>query len=257
MKRLPRRLEHGEEVTLVEHLEELRQRIFVCLGALLLGFVVTYVFHRHLLGWLNRYLPKHTPKPFTLGVAEPFLTVMKISLWGALLLALPIILWQLWAYLAPAIEAQRERNILLCVLAATALLVAGIVFGYFVALPAAVHYLTNYDKHQFDIHVGAASYYSFVTMVLLAMGLVFELPVFVLALVALGILSSRQLRQNRRMGYFVVAAIAVALPGVDPVTTAIEIAPLWVLFEASIQLSRVVERRRSNATLTAPWHAQP
>ena len=257
MKRLPRRLEHGEEVTLVEHLEELRQRIFVCLGALLLGFVLAYVFHRHVLDWLNRYLPKQTPKPFTLGVAEPFLTVMKLCIWGALLLALPVLLWQLWSFLAPAIDARQERRIVWFVAAASGLLVAGIVFGYFVALPAAVHYLTNFDKHQFDIHVGAASYYSFVTMVLLAMGLVFELPVFVLALVALGILSSRQLRKNRRIGYFVVAAIAVALPGVDPVTTCIEIAPLWVLFELSIWLSRVVERRRIDATLSAPWHAQP
>lgn len=257
MKRLPRRLDHGEEVTLVEHLEELRQRIFVSLGALLLGFVVAYAFHGHVLGWLNRYLPPHAQKPFTLGVAEPFLTVMKICLWGALLIALPVLLWQLWSFLAPAIDANRERQILWCVVAASGLLVAGMVFGYYVALPAAVHYLTNYDKAYFDIHVGAASYYSFVTMVLLAMGLVFELPVFVLALVALGILTSTQLRKNRRMGYFVVAALAVALPGVDPVTTCIEIAPLWVLFELSIWLSRVVERRRIDATLSAPWHAQP
>ena len=256
MKRLPRRLEHGEEATLVEHLEELRQRIFVCLGALVLAFIVAYVFHRHVLDWLNRYLPDQTPKPFTLGVAEPFLTVMKLCIWGALLLALPIILWQFWAFLAPAIDARQERRIVTFVFVASGLLVAGIVFGYFVALPAAVHYLTNFDKHQFDIHVGAASYYSFVTMVLLAMGLVFELPLFVLALVSLGILTSLQLRSNRRMGYFIVACVGVALPGIDPVTTVIEILPLWILFEASIWLSRVVERRRADATLSAPWHAQ-
>ncbi|HEY3543393.1 MAG TPA: twin-arginine translocase subunit TatC [Gaiellaceae bacterium] len=257
MKRLPRRLEHGEEVTLVEHLEELRQRIFVSLGALLLGFVVTYAFHRHVLHWLNRPLPAHVARPTTFGVAEPFLTVMKISLFGAVILATPVLLWQLWAFFAPAIDAHQERRILWFVLAATGLLVAGMVFGYFVALPAAVKFLTNFDKKQFHILIRAKDYYSFVTMVLLAMGIVFELPVFVLALVRLGILSSRQLRKNRRMGYFVVAAIAVALPGVDPVTTCIEIAPLWVLFEASIQLSRVVERRLEDATLTAPWHAQP
>ena len=257
MKRLPRRLEHGEEVTLVEHLEELRQRIFVCLGAVAVGFVVVYVFHRHVLDWLNRYLPATHPKPFTLGIAEPLLTVMKICLFGSLLLALPIILWQLWSFLAPAVDSNVERKIVGFVLVAAGLLVGGIVFGYFVALPKAIHVLTNYDKQQFDIHVGAASYYSFVTMVLLAMGLVFELPIFVLALVALGILTSAQLRKNRRMGYFIVAVIGVALPGIDPITTCIEIAPLWVLFEASIQLSRVMERRRARANLTAPWHAQP
>jgi sec-independent protein translocase protein TatC len=257
MKPLPRRLDHGEEATLVEHLEELRQRLFVCLGALLAGFAVTYAFHRHLLDWLNRPLPEHVTKPITLGVAEPFLTVMKISLFGALILAAPVLLWQLWAFLAPAIDAHLERKILGFVVVATGLLAGGIVFGYFVALPAAVHYLTNFDKEQFDIQLRAKDYYSFVTMVLLAMGLVFELPVFILALVGLGILDSKTLRQNRRIAYFAVAGIAVALPGVDPITTAIEIAPLWILLEASIQLSRVVERRRSAANLSAPWHAQP
>ena len=244
MRPLPRRLDHGEEATLVEHLEELRQRLFVCLGALVLGFAVTYGIHTHLLHWLNRYLPHHVGKPITLGVAEPFLTVMKISLWGALLLALPVILWQAWAFFAPAVEPDSERRVRIFVLFASVLLVAGIVFGYFVALPAAVHYLTNYDKAQFNIQLRAADYYGFVTMVLIAMAIVFELPVFVLALVRLGILSTRQLRKNRRIGYFVVACIGVALPGIDPVTTVIETIPLWFLFELSIWLSVLAERRR-------------
>jgi sec-independent protein translocase protein TatC len=244
MKRLPRRLRYGEEATLVEHLEELRQRIFVCLGALLVGFVVTYAIHRHLLHWLNRPLPAHVGKPITLGVAEPFLTVMKLSLYGAVILAAPVILWQVWGFFAPAVEESQERRVLLFVLFASALLVAGIVFGYFVALPAAVHYLTNYDKAEFNIQIRAKDYYGFTTMVMLAMAVVFEMPVFILALVRLGILSTRQLRRNRRIGYFVVACIGVALPGVDPITTVIEIIPLWVLFEGSIWLAYFVERRQ-------------
>jgi sec-independent protein translocase protein TatC len=244
MRRLPRRLRYGEEATMVEHLEELRQRIFVCLGALLIGFIVTYAFHRHLLNWLNRPLPKHVPKPTTFGVAEPFLTVMKISLYGALVLAAPVILWQLWSFFAPAVDDRQERRVRWFVLFASALLAVGIVFGYFVALPAAVHYLTNYDKAQFNIQLRARDYYGFVTMVLLAMGVVFELPVVVLALVRLGILSTQQLRRNRRIGYFVIACVGVALPGVDPITTVIETIPLWALYELSIWLSVIVERRQ-------------
>jgi sec-independent protein translocase protein TatC len=248
MRRLPRRLEHGEEATLVEHLEELRQRVFVCLGALVVGFGVTYGFHRHILHALNRYLPAHVGgKPFTLGVAEPFLTVMKISLWGGLLLALPVILWQIWGFLAPAVEPGTERRIRGFAAFAAALLGGGIVFGYYVTLPAAVHYLTNYDRQQFDIHIGAASYYSFVTMVLIAMAVVFELPIVVLALVRLGILSTRQLQRNRRTGYFIVACVGVALPGIDPVTTIFETIPLWALFELSIWLAVLVERRQARA----------
>src|SRR5438046_7747280 len=132
MKRLPRRLGHGEEATLVEHLEELRQRIFVCLGALLVGFIATYAIHRHLLNWLNKPLPKHVGKPITLGVAEPFLTVMKISLFGAVIIAAPVLLWQLWSFLAPAIDSGTERRIRAFVGIATVLLAGGIVFGYFV-----------------------------------------------------------------------------------------------------------------------------
>jgi sec-independent protein translocase protein TatC len=249
MRSLPRRLAHGEEATLVEHLEELRQRIFVCLGALIVGFAVTYGFHRHVLGWLNRFLPSHVGgKPFTLGIAEPFLTVMKISLWGALLIALPVIFWQFWGFLAPAVEPGTERRIRGFVAFASVLLVSGIFFGYFVTLPAAVHYLTNYDKGYFDIHIGAASYYSFVTMVLIAMAVVFELPIFVLALVRLGIISTYQLRRNRRVGYFIVACVGVALPGVDPVTTVFETIPLWFLYELSIWLSILAERRAAAAT---------
>jgi sec-independent protein translocase protein TatC len=243
MKKLPRRLGHGEEATLVEHLEELRQRIFVSLGALLVGFIATYAIHRHLLNWLNRPLPAHVGKPITLGVAEPFLTVMKISLFGGLILAAPVILWQFWSFFAPAVDERQERRVRYFVLFAAALLAGGIVFGYFVALPAAVHYLTNYDSKEFNIQIRAKDYYSFTTMVLLAMGIVFELPVFVLSLVRLGILSTRQLRSNRRMGYFVIACVGVALPGVDPITTVIETVPLWVLYEGSIWLSVLMERR--------------
>jgi sec-independent protein translocase protein TatC len=249
MKRLPRRLQHGEEATLVEHLEELRQRIFVCLGALVVGFVATYAIHVHLLHWLNKPLPAHVGKPITLGVAEPFLTVMKLSLMGAIVVTLPILLWQLWAFLAPAVDEHQERRVRLFVLFAAVLLAGGIVFGYFVALPAAVHYLTNYDRAEFNIQIRAKDYYAFTTMVLLAMGIVFEMPIVILALTRLGIITTKQLRQNRRIGYFAVACIGVALPGVDPITTVIEILPLWALYEGSIWLSVILDRRQERTVV--------
>jgi sec-independent protein translocase protein TatC len=168
---------------------------------------------------------------------------MKISLFGGLILATPVILWQFWGFFAPAVDQRQERRVLYFVFFAAGLLAGGIVFGYFVALPAAVHYLTNFDKTEFNIQLRAKDYYGFTTMVLLAMGIVFELPVFVLSLVRLGILSTRQLRSNRRMGYFVIACVGVALPGVDPITTVIETVPLWVLYEGSIWLSVLIERR--------------
>jgi sec-independent protein translocase protein TatC len=243
MKRLPRRLKYGEEATLVEHLEELRQRLFVCLGALLLAFVVTFTFHRHLLHLLNSPLPKAIGKPTTLSVAEPFMTSMWVSMYAAGLIALPVILWQAWAFFMPAVDEAHTRTMALFVVFAAVLLVCGVVFGYYLALPAAVHFLTNYDRSQFHIIVRARDYYSFAAMVLLAMGIVFELPMFVLGAVRMGIVTTAKLRRSRRIGYFIVACVGVALPGVDPITTIIETVPLWALYELSIWLSILVERR--------------
>jgi sec-independent protein translocase protein TatC len=255
MKRLPRRLRHGEEATLVEHLEELRTRIFVSLGALAVAFAVAFVFHHHLLHWLNGPLPEKRGNPITLGVAEPFLTAVKVSMLAALALALPVVLWQLWSFLAPAVEPHAERTILVFVLIATGLLVAGVAFGYWVVLPKAVQFLTNFDQHEFNIQIRAREYYGFVMTVLLAIGLVFELPIFMLALVRLDVISTHTLRRKRRLGYFIVAVIAVLLPGVDPVTTTFEMVPLIALYELSIWLAVLVERRAPGpeaASLTEP-----
>src|SRR5262249_33386772 len=107
MALLPRRLGHGEEATLGEHLEELRGRLFVILGALVLGTVVAYVFHDHVLNWLNGPLPPHM-KLVTLGVAEPFTTTLMVCLYAGLVLSLPVVLWQLWSFFAPAIDKSAE-----------------------------------------------------------------------------------------------------------------------------------------------------
>jgi sec-independent protein translocase protein TatC len=241
--RLPRRLQYGEEATLVEHLDELRTRLIVCLVAVAAGVTVAYVFHHRLVRWLEQPLPEARRQLITFSVAEPFMTSLWVSIWAGLGLALPVLLWQLWSFLAPAFHENAQRLVAVLVLIATGLFVAGVAFGYFLALPAALHFLTNYDSSLFNIQIRARDYITFAIGVLVAVGVVFELPVFVLALVRLGVLSSRTLRRNRRLGYFAVAVVAVLLPGVDPVTTMIETLPLWVLFEASIWLGVLVERR--------------
>jgi sec-independent protein translocase protein TatC len=243
VKSLPRRLSYGEEATLVEHLEELRWRIFIMLGALVLATIVAFAFHTHLLHWLNHALPANRRRPVTFGVAEPFTTSLTVSVYAAFLLALPVILWQLWAFFAPAFDPGVERRVLGLVCMATVLGAAGLAFGYFVLLPRAVHWLTNYDTQQFRILIRARDYYSFTSTVLLGIVIVFELPMVVLGLVHLGVLTSARLRKNRRIGYFVVAVVALGLPGPDPVTTALELLPMWALFEGSIWIAVLAERR--------------
>jgi sec-independent protein translocase protein TatC len=245
---LPRRLRHGEEVSLVEHLGELRARIVVSLLALAVGFVVAFAFHGRILDWLNRPLPDRLDKPITFSPAEPFLTSVKVALLAGFLLALPVILWQTWAFLAPAMEERSQRIISGFVVFATLMVVGGIAFGYYVALPSAIHFLTSFDEAHYQIEVRAKDYYSFATLVLFAMAVVFELPLFVLALVRLRVVTARKLRRGWRVGIVAITALAVALPGVDPVTTLIELAPLLALYFLSVWVATVFERRWERAS---------
>lgn len=239
---VPRKLAPGEEATLVEHLGELRTRIVYCLLAVGLAFVVTFVFHDRILGWLNRPLDADM-KPTTFAVAEPFMTAVVVSLWAAFALALPVVLWQFWSFFAPAFHEHTQRVILGFVAFGTTLFLGGLAFAYFVALPKAIAFLTTFDEDLFDIQIRARDYYSFVLWVLVAIAVVFELPIFILALARLGIVPSEKLRRNRRLGYVLVTALAVAMPGVDPVTLLFTMIPLLVLFELSIWLAVLFDRR--------------
>jgi sec-independent protein translocase protein TatC len=243
MNLFPRRLRHGEEATLVEHLGELRTRLIISLFAVVVAFAVTYTFHGHLLDWLNRPLPADKRPPITFGVLEPFTMSIMVSFYAAALIALPIIFWQLWAFLAPAFEERHQRSMAVLVGFATALGVGGVAFGYWLVLPPAVHFLTNYDSSHFDIVVRARDYYSFTSFLLLGVALAFEVPVFLLGLVRLRILSAARLRHSWRVGIFAMTALGVLLPGVDPVSTALSVVTLTALYALSIGLASFFEPR--------------
>jgi sec-independent protein translocase protein TatC len=243
MLRLPRRLKHGEQATLVEHLGELRGRLVVALVALVAGFIVAYVFHSHLIHWLELKLPPDHRQLVTLSVAEPFLTAVQVSLYAGFIIALPVIIYELWAFFAPALDDHTQRAVVGLTAFATLLAAAGLTFAYLVALPAALHFLTNYDDPLYDNFIRARDFISFSSLVLLAVTVVFEIPVVILGLVRIGVLSYAKLKRNRRIGYVLMAALAVALPGVDPVTTTIEMIPMMILFEGSIWLAYFSERR--------------
>jgi sec-independent protein translocase protein TatC len=239
---LPRRLDHGEEATLVEHLDELRSRLIISLFALVPIFILTFAFHEQIMDWLTGPLPDDK-KLVTLGVTEPFTTSVKVSLIAALAIALPVILWQAWAFLAPAVQPHFERVVLVLVAMASVLFVTGVIFMYYVVLPRALDFLTSYDDELYDIQIRASYYYTFAAMTLLAGGLAFLMPIFVLGLVRLRVLTSDRLRQNRRTAFVVLLVFAILLPTVDPVSLAFEVVPLVILFEMSIWLSVFMERR--------------
>ena len=240
-----------DRLTLVQHLDELRTRVVVSISAFAVAFILCFWQNSRLLDIANAPLPGDRT-PITLGVAEPFTTTVTITLYAAIVISLPVILYQAYAYMLPALTDRERRVIVPFLVMVPVLFCAGVVFGYFVVLPAATKFLLNFNESQFNIQIRAKDYYSFFTMTLGAMGLVFQLPIGILAVSRLGIVTPRQLAQNRRYAYLVIAVIAAALPGVDPVSMIIEMVPLLVLFELSILLAKVFDRRGSKGNVAEP-----
>ncbi|MGI8559295.1 MAG: twin-arginine translocase subunit TatC [Solirubrobacteraceae bacterium] len=185
-------------------------------------------------------------KPVTLGIGEPFTNTVTISFYFALLFALPIILFQLYGFLLPAFSPAERRIALPLMLAIPGLFVVGVTFGYFVVLPASVKFFQNFNADSFNVLVQAQPYYRFAVLILIAMGAVFQVPVGILAATRAGIVTPKQLRANRRYAIVVAAVVAALLPG-DVVTMALETGPLILLFEVSILLASLIDRRAARA----------
>src|SRR3954471_10989218 len=182
-------------------------------------------------------------RPVTLGVGEPFMETLKVSAYAGLLLALPIVLYQLYAFVLPAFSPRERQVALPAMLGIPFLFIGGVVFGYFMVLPPAIRFLQNFNTDSFDVLIQAQPYYKFVIMLLAAMGLLFQIPVGILALTRVGIVTTRQLSKNRRYAILAIAVIAMLLPGQDPVTMTMLMVPMYVLFEGSILISWLMDRR--------------
>jgi sec-independent protein translocase protein TatC len=232
-----RSIGHDDRLSLVEHLDELRHRLIVSAAAFGVALALCFWQNHLLLEIANAPLPDHR-EPITFGVTEPFTVTLTVAAYGAIVLALPVLLYELYAFFLPALAPRERRVVLPLLLLIPALFVAGVVFAYFVVFPAAAQFLLNFNDHQFNIQVRARDYYSFFTTTMVALGLVFQVPVGILAVTRLGIVTPRQLSANRRYAYLACAVIAAALPGVDPVTMLIETVPLVFLYELSVALAR-------------------
>ncbi|MDP9293927.1 MAG: twin-arginine translocase subunit TatC [Actinomycetota bacterium] len=192
--------------------------------------------------------PREARRPVTLGVGEPFTATLRVAGYAALLLCLPLLLYQVYAFVLPAFsKSEREVAVPLMVLVPF-LFMAGVAFAYYLVLPNAINFLQNFNDDQFDILLQARDYYRFAVMVMMSMGLLFQIPVGILAITRAGIISVAQLRRNRRYAILVAAILAMLLPGTDPVTMLSAMLPLVVLFEGSILLASLLERRAARAT---------
>lgn len=247
-----RPVSHEERLTLVEHLDELRARIVVCLIVLGVALGLCFWQNHLLLEIASGPLPDDHEKLLTFGVAEPFTTTVTVSTYGALILALPVLIYQAYAFVLPAFSQRERRVILPIMLLAPLLFLAGVAFGYFVVMPPAVGFLLDFNDSQFNVQVRARDYYSFFSTTLLGCGIVFQLPLGILAATRLEIVSAQQLAANRRYAYLAIAVIAAALPGVDPISMLIEMVPLLVLFELSILIARAFGTPRAAGGIGRP-----
>ncbi len=257
MARRVRAVSHEDELTLVEHLDELRSRIVVCLVVFGVALALCFWQNHLLLEIAGHPLPEGHKKLITFGVSEPFTTTLTVSTYGALILAMPILIYQLYAYVLPAFSDREKKVILPIMLMAPFLFLIGVAFSYFVVMPAAVKFLLNFNDSQFNVQVRARDYYSFFSTTMLAGGIVFELPMAILAVTRLGIVKVSQLRKNRRYAYLAIAVIAAALPGVDPVSMLIEMVPLLVLYELSILLARAFGEPAAAGGVAKPSTQEP
>ncbi len=192
--------------------------------------------------------PPAGDRPVTLGIGEPFTTTATVSLIFALILSLPLVLLQIYGFLMPAFEPEQRRRMLPITFAIPALFITGCAFGYFVVLPAAVHFFQNFNSAQFNVLVQASQYYKFAATTVLAMGLLFQVPVGILAITRAGVITPRQLRRNRRYAIGACALVAAILPG-DAITMLLETVPLYLLFELSVLVATIVERRARSREL--------
>ena len=187
--------------------------------------------------------PPQGNKPVTLGIGEPFTATLTVTLIFALILSLPVLLLQAYGFFMPALEPKQRRHMLPVVLAIPGLFAVGVAFGYVVVLPAALHFFQNFNSDQFNVLVQAGQYYKFAATTLLAMGLLFQVPVAILAVTRAGVVTPRQLRRNRRYAVLACGLVAAVLPG-DAITMLLETLPLYLLFELSVLIASVSLRRR-------------
>jgi sec-independent protein translocase protein TatC len=204
-------------------------------------------------------LPASTGKrlPITIGVGEPFTTTLTVAAYFALLITLPVLLYQVYAFVIPALNPEEKRVALPVMLAAPALFLAGAAFAYFFVLPPAVHFLQGYNSQNFDILVQAKTYYKFQIFTMLGVGLAFQLPLALLALHRLGVINGSTLTQHWRYATVIMAVIAAAMPGADPVSTAFEMLPLVVLYLASIVMLKIADRRAAARAATESASSLP
>jgi sec-independent protein translocase protein TatC len=237
--RLPARPRDEARMTLIEHLEELRSRIFKVAVAFVLVAIVAGFFRREIFYWLLE--PSGLSELNFLGPAQGVLTDVKLVLFTAFLLTLPVLIYQVWMFVAPAVGEVGRVTTYILVAMSSCLFLLGVAFGYYVVLPIGLKFLLGYAPDRYQEVITTDTYLPFVTRFLLAFGIIFELPAATYVGAKLGLITAPFLKRYRRHALVVNAVLAAALtPGQDPFSMILMMIPMVVMYEASILIARFV-----------------
>lgn len=233
----------GEEMprmSFLEHLEELRRRLIVCLVAIGVATLASFFFSDRLMEWLLRLAQRVPGLAFqALEVPEKFVASMRLALTAGIALAMPVIVYQAWRFLSPGLYPHERRYLLIGLPLVTGFFVAGVAFSYFVALPAALRFLLGYGSQQVRVQPQLQPYLSFVSNLLFWSGVSFETPIFLFFLSRIGIVDWRKLSRWRKYAFLAICVLAAAItPTPDPVNMMIVALPLYALYECGIVLAR-------------------
>lgn len=236
-------------MTVIDHLTELRKRIMISVIAIAVGMVGAFIQKDWVFAVIKRPLVNMEGVQadlVTFSPTEPFMTVLKVSIYAGMMLALPIVLWQMWAFILPALYENEKRGVLPYVFFTSILFIAGVAFAYFVVLPVGLSFLVGYGGDIFVQQLRASEYIGFVTLFLLAFGAVFEMPAVMLMLTAADLVNHRTLKRVRKYAVVGIAVAAMVLtPSQDPVSMLLMMGPLLALYELGILLSRLAGRRKA------------
>ncbi len=247
------------EMPFLEHLEELRWRIFYSAIAIAVGTVVGFLVV-HYLGVMEILI--RPVRPLLVGgelayfsPATPFFITLKLALVGGIILALPVVVYQIWAFLAPGLSEEERKVIVPSLYFGLVLFCAGVAMAYFFVLPLALVFLSGFQQEFLVATIEVGEYLGFVMKLLLAFGAVFELPVVIMILSAMGLVTPQFLREKRRHAIVLFTVLASLLTPGDIASTFLMIAPMILLYEGSIFLSVAIHRRRWGAESAEPLTA--
>jgi sec-independent protein translocase protein TatC len=251
-----------EKLPITSHLEELRSRLIKCFIAVLLGFIASYAFAQQIFDYLAAPMVQLMPKGSTFiftAPAEAFFTLMKVSFFTGLLVSAPVIFYQIWKFVMPALFENERKYVIPFVLIATFFFLSGAAFGFYVVLPVGFGFFVSVASPNIQIMPKMDEYLSFVMKFLLGFGAAFELPVFIFFLARMGIVNAPMLRKNRKYALLIVAIVAAILtPGPDVASQCMLGVPLYILYEMSIWVAALVYRKKAkNAQESEEETAKP